>query len=311
MNAKRKSKVRRLLVFGLLILVLVAAGAAYVLRPKALPYDSAVAQKGDITTNYTFSGNIETKNRQTVMSERMLQVSKLNVKEGDQVKAGAVLLKTTTGEEIKAKIKGEIANLAVDEGAQVMAGTALMDIVDYDNLQVEIKVDEYDLSAVKTGKEATVKIGALQKELTGTVGKIAKEGTVSNGVTFFVANVDLKKDPNLKIGMSAEITLLNQKAAGVVTLPMTAVQFDSGNNPYVLKKENNGAFSQTAISTGINDGQRVEVKKGIAAGETVYYPKTTTGTGFGLEGGSQETQRTQGTQRTQETQGGQANARNT
>jgi HlyD family secretion protein len=39
------------------------------------------------------------------------------------------------------------------------------------------------------------------------------------------------------------------------------------------------------ISTGINDGTRVQIKSGIASGQTVYYPKansTPSGGGFGF-----------------------------
>jgi Na+-transporting NADH:ubiquinone oxidoreductase subunit NqrF len=35
---------------------------------------------------YSFSGNVETKNRQTVVSEKMMQISDIKVKEGDKVK---------------------------------------------------------------------------------------------------------------------------------------------------------------------------------------------------------------------------------
>ncbi len=184
MKTKRKSKIRKWMIYSLITLVVISVASAYLLRPKPFSYDSVTAQKGDITTNYTFSGNIETQNRQTVMSEKIMQVSKLNFQEGDTVKKGDILLKTTTGEAIKAKINGEITNLTAEEGSQVMAGTMLMDIVDYDNLQISIKVDEYDLPAIKTGNEANIEIAAIQKKLKGTICSISREGTVAGGVTY-------------------------------------------------------------------------------------------------------------------------------
>jgi multidrug efflux pump subunit AcrA (membrane-fusion protein) len=118
------------------------------------------ALTGDIFTYYSFSGNIQAKNRQTVMSEKVMQISEVDVKDGDAVKEGDILMKTTTGDEITAPIDGEVVNLNAEENAQVMAGFKLMDIVDYKHLEVEVKVDEYDLSAIKAGKETTVTIGA-------------------------------------------------------------------------------------------------------------------------------------------------------
>ncbi len=294
MKTKRKSKVRKWIIFSVIIIAVAAAAAAYLLRPKPIAYDNVVAQKGDITTNYTFSGNIETKNRQTVMSEKIMQVSKLNFQEGATVKEGDILIKTTTGDEIKAKINGEITNLAAEEGAQVMAGTTLMEIVDYDNLQISIKVDEYDLPSVKTGREATVKIGAIQKYLTGKISRISREGTVAGGVTFFTADIDLAKNASLLIGMTADVTIQNQKATGVVTLPMTAIQFDANNAPFVLKKGENNTVVQTEITTGINDGQTVEIKKGVAEGETIYYSKTKAANNLDLGGRMQGGQTSDG-----------------
>ncbi|AHF09948.1 MULTISPECIES: HlyD family efflux transporter periplasmic adaptor subunit [Dehalobacter] len=276
MKTKRKSKIRKWMIYSLITLVVISVASAYLLRPKPFSYDSVTAQKGDITTNYTFSGNIETQNRQTVMSEKIMQVSKLNFQEGDTVKKGDILLKTTTGEAIKAKINGEITNLTAEEGSQVMAGTMLMDIVDYDNLQISIKVDEYDLPAIKTGNEANIEIAAIQKKLKGTICSISREGTVAGGVTYFTAAVDINKDPSLRIGMTAEVTIQNQKAVGVVTLPMSVIQFDANNTPFVFKEGERNAVVHTEITTGVNDGQTVEIKKGVAVGETIYYPKTTT-----------------------------------
>jgi len=73
--------------------------------------------------------------------------------------------------------------------------------------------------------------------------------------------------------MTAEVTLTKEQVAGVVTLPMTAIQFDNNNNPYVLKKGENSTIINTEITTGINDGIIVEITNGVAEGETIYYPK--------------------------------------
>ena len=273
MNTKRKSKYKKWIISSVIILVLAGASATYLMRTSPLPYESVQAQIGDISNNYKFQGNVETKNRQTVLSERVMQVSKINYQEGDIVKEGDVLINSTTRDEIKAKINGEIVNLNLEEGSQVMAGTVLMEIVDYQNLEISIKVDEYDLPAVKKDQKAIVNIAAVQKVLDGTISGISKEGTVMSGVTFFPATIDLSPDSSLKIGMTAEVTLTKEQVAGVVTLPMTAIQFDNNNNPYVLKKGENSTIINTEITTGINDGIIVEITNGVAEGETIYYPK--------------------------------------
>lgn len=272
-NAKRKSKYKWL-VLSVILIAVAASALSYLLRSVPIPYGIAEAQTGDIVTSYKFTGNVSTKNRQTVLSEKIMQVSKLNYQEGDIVKEGDVLITSTTGDEIKSKINGEIVNLNLEEGSQVMAGAILMEIVDYENLEIKIKVDEYDLAAVEKGQKAIVTIGAVKKELEGTISSISKEGTVLNGVSFFTAIIDLSKDANLKTGMTAEVTIQKEQAVEVVTLPMDSIQFDNKNTPYVLKKDETDNVVRTEITTGINDGVTVEIKTGVTEGETIYYIKT-------------------------------------
>ncbi|MDT3424861.1 HlyD family secretion protein [Paenibacillus forsythiae] len=290
MGTRRKSKTGKWLVISIIVIAAVIIAGVFLKRPAAASYESVTAQKGDITTYYSFSGNVETKNRQTVMAEKILQISDMKVKEGDTVSEGEVLLTTTAGDEIKSKINGEIVKINMEDNAQVMAGTALLDIVDYNNLELNVKVDEYDIQALAAGKETIVKIGAINKELTGKISSISKEGQVMNGITFFIATIDLAKDQDLRIGMTAEVKAISSKATGVVTLPMTAIQFDDSNQPYVLKEDQNGAEVKTEITTGINDGTNVEVKSGVADGETILYKKAagaSTGVGFGRGGGNE------------------------
>ena len=273
MSTKRKSKKKRWVPISIILFVAVGIAAASFMRPATSAYESVDAKIGNITTYYSFAGNVESKDRQTVMSEKVMQVSDIRVKEGDVVKVGDTLLKTKAGDLIKAKIAGEIATIYVENNAQVMAGGKLMEIVDYDNLKVNVKVDEYDVALLEQGKETTVKIGAINKELKGTISSMSKEGQVMNGVTFFTATIDLEQDNSVKIGMSAEVTIISDQVTGVVTLPMTVIQFDDTNRPYILKNGEKGKAVKTEITTGINDGSTVEVITGVSGGETILYEK--------------------------------------
>lgn len=282
MSVKKKSKKKKWITIAVVAVVVIAA-ASMILHPKKPSYESATAATGDITTYYTFSGNIETKNRQTVMADRAMQIKEIYYSEGDKVDDGDVLIKTTMGQRIKAKIDGVVTNINVEEDSQVMAGTALLEVVDNNNLKINVKVDEYDTTVLTAGKKVTVNISAIDKKVTGTVKSMSVQGQTQNGVTYFTAVIDLAKDSQVKIGMSAEVKVVGDEAKGVVTLPMTAILFDDNNNPYVLKKDDKGKIVNTPITTGINDGTVVEIKSGVANGETVYYPSTSksTNTGFG------------------------------
>lgn len=273
MCAKRKTGSNKRLFISVSAIAVLGLIAALAMRSEAVTYESVNSKLGGITTYYSFSGNIDTKNRQSIIAERDIQIAQLNVKEGDSAPRNGVLLKTAAGEEIRSKINGIAVAVAVEENSQVMAGTKLLDVVDYNNLVVTVKVDEYDITALAKDKEATIKIGALNKEIKGNISSISQQGQVLNGLTYFTANIDLERDESLKIGMSAEVKVISAEAGDIVILPMTAIQFDANNRPYVLKKGTRGEAVKTEITTGLNDGTNVEITSGVSSGETILYTK--------------------------------------
>lgn len=282
---KRKSGFGKWITFLIIFILLIGAGVYFYGKRAAVRYESVVAKTEDLTTYSSFSGNVNAKNRQSVLSEKVMQISEIKVREGDTVKKGDELLETAAGDSIEAKIDGEVSSIDVEDNATVMAGIKLMEIVDFNSLDISVKVDEYDISALEAGKEATVSIGALKKEIKGKIAKLSKEGQVTNGVTYFTATIDLSRDKMLKAGMSAEVKLVSNSVRGAVTLPMSVIQFDNENNPYVLKPGEKGRAVRTGIQTGINNGTTVEIKSGVTSGETVLYPNTVNPAGMGFAGG--------------------------
>ncbi len=284
MVPKKKSGAGKWL--GLVIIIIAAFSILiyFITQRDSKIYENVKAQRADIVTYNSFSGNIEAKYRQLVISETVMQLSEIFVNEGDFVEKGDILAETSTGGELTAEINGEVTNLNIEKNAVVMAGSRLMEIVDFTNLQVNVRVDEYDLSALKTGESAKVKIGALNKEIEGKINTISREGVVMNGLTYYTATIGLKSDTALRVGMSAEVRLVKNTVRNAVTIPMSAVSFDENNTPYVLKESTKGKPVRVDIKTGINNGLIVEVKEGIADGETILFKSPDAAMGVNFRG---------------------------
>lgn len=284
MAAKRKTK-RWIKIIIALVAIAAVAITLIVLNNKQTEYSTLTAQTGSITTYYSFSGNVIAKNSKTVLADSATQISSIKVKEGSVVKKDAVLMTTITGQNITAPIAGTVSKLYVDANSVANMGTKLCDIVDYANLQATVKVDEYDVSTVTKGKSATVHINSLDKDVTGTISDISKEGATQSGVTYYTATINLPKESSILIGMSVEVKLVSAHVENVITLPMTAIQFDSQNNPYVYTGTNKKPV-KTSITTGVNDGTTVEVKSGIDASTTILVPITATNSSTSMYGPS-------------------------
>ena len=230
---------------------------------------------GDIETFYSFSGSIEAKNRQTIFSNGAIQIKEFKVEEGDLVKKDDLIYETNRGEEVKAPISGEILKIFVEEDEQLVPGGKIIEIVDYDELQLRVKVDEYDLKAIKEDLIANVTINSLNKDVEGVVTDISKEGIYMNGITFFDTTMSIANDGDILVGMSAEAKILNEKAEGIVILPMTAIKFYDDNRAYVNIK-NDKLVEEKEIELGITNGTNVEIKAGLESGDKVFIPKSTT-----------------------------------
>lgn len=270
MAAKTKHKKRKWLLWCLFGLVIAAIAGAVVFMPKGTgAFQSEIAETGDITTYHLFPGTIDTKNREIVISDKPMEICEVKVKQGDVVKKGEVLFVSTLGEEIKSSIDGEVTQIRIKENAQVPAGIEMISIVDYVNFKANVKVDEFSHKYLKIDQKIRVAINALGKELAGTITAISKEARNENGVSYFIAAIDLEKDEGLRIGMSTEAKLVKEEAVEVTTLPMEVILFDKENHPYVLLPSEEGEPREEPITTGINDGMRVEVKSGVSAGDEV------------------------------------------
>ncbi len=271
----KKSKKKKYIIIGIVVVLAIAAVVGFILRPKAASYTEETAKSQDLTTYFSFTGNIEAKDTQKVISTTNTKISKVYVDEGENVEEGDSLFKTIQGQIIKAEIDGEVAEIYVDEDSTVAAGTVLARITNYNSLQVTIKVDEFDVGSVTIGKEVSIYVNSLDKEFKGNVSKVSKEAATVSGVSYFTAVVDIQKNGELLVGMSTEIKMVSQKAINATTISMKALQFDNENTPFVYIKSNNKIVTQE-VSVGINDGTTVQILDGINSGDVVYIPSTST-----------------------------------
>ncbi|MCL4441389.1 MAG: efflux RND transporter periplasmic adaptor subunit [Firmicutes bacterium] len=271
MKNKQEPSKRKILWLGLGIFAVILVVLIFAL-PKRIDYTEARPVRGNLATYYSFSGRVEAKNRQTFLANSATQISSINVTEGQQVSPNTTLMTTATGQAIRSAISGKVGNIAVNANEQVMPGTKLLDVVDYSSLQLKVQIDENDLSAVSVGKDATVAIHALNKNLSSKITDVSIEGEYLNGVTNFTATLSLPAESDLRVGMSAEAKVLNQSVSGVIILPMAAIQFDPNNSPYVLLKNDLSEPKMTGVTIGINDGVNAEVKSGVTANDIVLVP---------------------------------------
>lgn len=269
-HKKRKKKIIWGAVF--LALVLLAAYGLF-LRPQKTLYDEETAKTQDIVTYYSFSGNVEPGSEKVVAAASPMRIKSLPIKEGTLVKEDDDIIIPKSGNRIEAGMAGTLAEIYVDVDDTVPAGKNLFRIADYDHPVISFRADEYDVGALSVGMEVTVYVHALDKTLTGTISEIAREATISGNIAYYDAKVSVPQDGTLRMGMSAEVTVLKDKALLATTITLGAVQFDEDNQPYVYCYSRGGEIVRQPLLLGINNGTIVQVLDGVKSGETVLIPK--------------------------------------
>lgn len=245
---------------------------------------TATAETGDVEIEISGTGSIATINKETFASTGNATVDEVLVAVGDEVEEGdeLVTFEDDTMDPIEATFSGEITALNVEEEGNVSMGTEVVTVTDYDHLEMVVNVDELDISKVKVGQEASIKVSALDdKEFTGKVTSVAKEANSdSTSVAKYAVTVKISKPSGLLVGMTAEATITTNTAKDVITVPVEAVQKEN-DEYYVLVASgtttNEDGTTETAstkqtVELGLQNTVVAEIKSGLEEGTTVVLP---------------------------------------
>ena len=86
--------------------------------------------------------------------------------------------------------------------------------------------------------------------------------------------------------MNASATIVIENRENVVTIPVDALQ-ERGNEVYVYTQqdEEGNLTGEQQVTTGLSDGETVEITEGLKEGDTVYYERIGSSSGSSGESG--------------------------
>lgn len=153
-------------------------------------------------------------------------------------------------------------------------GDVLLTVTPLDTMTVTIAVDEKDIASVKTGMTAQLTMNALPDEtFEGQVTRVAQTGSGNGGSSKFDVEITLSRESDMLPGMSATAQLTLYEKMDVLTLPVAALRDEGGKTlVYTGKDKKTGEPANPVdVTTGLSDGENVEILSGIDSGTTVYY----------------------------------------
>jgi Cu(I)/Ag(I) efflux system membrane fusion protein len=163
---------------------------------------------------------------------------------------------------------GVIAHLGVREGIFVTPSTEVMSVAQLDRVWVLAEVFERQAAWVERGQKATVELDYLPGEaLQGTVDYVYPELDPKTRTLKVRLRFD-NRSQTLRPNMFARVVIDGETVQDVVHIPREAL-IRGGATDRVVIALGDGRFRSQAVELGIESGDRVVIREGVNAGDSV------------------------------------------
>lgn len=168
----------------------------------------------------------------------------------------------------RAPRSGIVIERNATEGMKAAPGDVLFRLADLSIVWVVADVPEYQLSAVRVGAPATIRLRSRPGEsFTGRVSVIYPQLTAETRTAKVRIEVP-NPDGVLLPDMYADVELASGGGSPVVTVPDNAV-IDTGSRQIVILDIGDGRFEPRAVEIGQHGGGFTEIRSGVLAGDKV------------------------------------------
>lgn len=172
---------------------------------------------------------------------------------------------------IRAPFSGELGIRNVDLGQYLMPGASIVTLQQIAPIFIDFQIPERHLSQVKLDQQVQLSVQAYPgKVFNGkitTISPLIERNSRSLQIRATLLNTDRLLYP----GMFAEVQLVSDQIRQVLTLPDTAISYNPyGNFVFIIESTDQGlTVKSRQVDTGMTRTGRVEITKGLKAGERV------------------------------------------
>ncbi|MDQ6885664.1 MAG: efflux RND transporter periplasmic adaptor subunit [Gemmatimonadota bacterium] len=215
-------------------------------------------------TTLQAAGAVSQRDLETVRSAAAAAQAQLADARARLALAGKQLEKT----QIRAPFSGVVSDRPVSAGDVVQPGGAIITVVDPSSMKLEGAVPAEAIGSLKRGQPVQFQVnGYPGKSFTGHIERI--NPTADPATRQVRVTVSLPNSGNTLVGgLFADGRVSSETRTGL-TIPVAAVD-QRGVRPTVMRVRQ-GQAEQVAVELGLRDehGERVEVRSGVAAGDTL------------------------------------------
>lgn len=195
---------------------------------------------------------------------------------------------------LKSTVSGTVTAVNVKKGDTYQGG-ALLTIEGVESFIVEANIDEYDVADIEEGMEAIIKTDATRDEelkgkvifvspvsneastsSAGAAGYAAAMSGTSSGsnATYQVKIEVLTSSDRLRLGMSAKVSIITEKAEDVLTVPYDAITEKEDGTKVITLLNDDDTQTEVKVEIGLESGYYSEIKSDkIKEGMKIVLPE--------------------------------------
>ena len=219
-----------------------------------------------------------------------LAAAKANVAElRSQIRQTQIAINTSEADlgytRITAPMDGTVVSIPVEEGQTVNASQntpTIVQLADLSKMLNKMQIAEGDMGKVKAGmsltfttladnaKKRQAKLDVVDPGLT-TMSQGSyntSTDTTDTAIYYYARALVPNDDGTLHIGMTTQNNILVKSVKGVLTVSNQAIKHRQGKK-IVMVLDNNQQVHPVQVETGITDGMRTEIVKGLKEGDKV------------------------------------------
>ena len=189
-----------------------------------------------------------------------------------QSKAIEQLTKQLNKTIIKAPFSGIIDNVIVKKGEVVYPGRSnLMLLVNMQEMYVESKVPENYINSITKGKDVVIEAPMLNIALKSKIRLVANYINPLNRTYRIEAEIP-KNNYKIKPNLNVKLKVNDYTSENAILIKLNHINIDSNNDEYVYKiinKDGKNYALKTIIETGKNNGNFIEVLKGLTENDEI------------------------------------------
>ncbi len=181
---------------------------------------------------------------------------------------------------VRAPFDGVVTQRFADPGAFVtptttaaaVAGATSSSIVELaQGLEAVAKVPESDIGRIRLGQDAEVRVDAFpDRRFPARVSRITPRAVKINNVTSFDVKLTfLEPQPELRIGMTADIGFQTGRVRADTLVPTVAIVTEDGRPGVLLVGKDNQPTFQ-AVELGVSGGKDTQILSGLKPGTRIF-----------------------------------------